>query len=108
MSPKTGGPDTASNPGLVYDPFNHRMVAWLGGTDVYLMDPATLLSGTGVWSRTTYRGAVPVPTTLGSGGVSTRMQYAPEFRGFVVAPGEEAGVFSYELPAGAELTDCNE
>jgi MYXO-CTERM domain-containing protein len=91
-APSTGGDAViaASAPGFAYDPVQDRMVAWVGGADVYLLD---LDSWT--WTRSTPVGATP--TAAVGNGTFGRFRYSPKYNVFVVVSSADENAFAVKL-----------
>jgi hypothetical protein len=100
----TSGPktiETASNPGLAYDPVSDRIVGWNGGVDVYSLD-----LDTNAWTRHT-----PAPTNLvnpgnvdATGGVYGRFRYSPSKNVFVMVDHVDENVYIYRFADGVRPT----
>ena len=91
----TGATDIVNSryPGIAYDSASDRLVAWKGGTDVYVLDLDTR-----VWTR------VPpaptnkvVPTSPPSQGTYGKWQYVPSKDVFIVVNSISENVYVYRL-----------
>lgn len=87
----TTGPAAPSvgHGGFVYADALDRFVAWSGGSEIYLLDPATL-----VWTRRDAEGTAPGPQL--NNGTYGRFRYSPLRGVFVLANGADANVFVYK------------
>jgi len=80
-------------PGVAYDPVSDKLVAWMGGTDVYTLDLDTW-----VWTR-----IAAAPTNMVDPGVQAdngtfgRWQYMPSRNAFIVYNNVDENVFLYRL-----------
>jgi hypothetical protein len=83
-------------PGFEYDPVIDRMVAWKGGTDVYVLNLDTW-----VWTRITpSAGNTVVPTASPSAGTWGRFRYVPSKNAFVTVNRIDGNVYFYKLSTG--------
>lgn len=82
--------EDASVPGLEYDPSTQRIVAWIGGRDVYVLDLETR-----VWTRQSGTGADPgIPNLNGTFG---RFRYVPDLNVYVLMNEVRRNVFAYRF-----------
>jgi chitodextrinase len=95
----TTGDKTAENgnyPGVEYDPISDKIVAWVGGADVYTLDLTTK-----VWTRFPVASSntltPTVPTHTGTHG---RWRYIPSKNIFIVINGIDQNVYAYKLSSG--------
>lgn len=79
-------------PGLTYDPVSDRIVAWMGGQNVYTLNMDTL-----VWEIRTPTNSVNPGTVTASGGTWGRFQYVPSKNVFVLVNSTSTDVFFYKL-----------
>src|SRR5574337_893553 len=77
-------------PGLVYDPVRDRIVAWNGGSTVYLLNPDTK-----VWTTVVGTGAVPPPAQ--PAGTWDRFVYSPADNVYLVVNAIDQNVFAFRL-----------
>ena len=82
-------PDPA---GFAYHPPSDRFVAWKNGSDVYTLDPATL-----VWTRHPTTGSVS-PGSEAKNGTYGRFRFIPSKNLFIVVNSTTKNVFVYRLP----------
>jgi hypothetical protein len=86
-------PVNASFPGVTYDPVSQRVIAWIGGTDVYSLNTATR-----VWKKlpaaATNTANPGEPTHTGTHG---RFRYIPSKNLFIVVNQVNSNVFLYKL-----------
>jgi hypothetical protein len=93
--PTTGdtAPNSGNSPGLAYDPTTQRVIAWIGGTDVYSLNTTTR-----VWKKLPAAAsnmADPgLPTHTGTNG---RFRYIPSKNLFIVVNSVTSNVFLYKL-----------
>jgi hypothetical protein len=99
--------ESVNNPGLTYDSFNDKFVAWGGGADVYVLN---LVSH--VWTRVTPDSANTVipKSTLPDGSVSSssqtpngtygRFRYMPNKNAFILVTSVNQDVYFYKLSPG--------
>jgi hypothetical protein len=76
--------------GLVYDPIGDRLIAWRGGTTLYIMNCSTL-----AWSTQTITGANPGAAE--PRGTYGRMQYVPSMHGIVLVSTVSTSVYFIKL-----------
>jgi hypothetical protein len=90
----TGGSNVISStyPGIAYDPVQDRIVSWVDGNTVYILNPDT-----GVWSTQTYTGG-PTATPNGTHG---RFRYAPALNVFVVCTDVDVNCNTLRLTSGS-------
>ena len=82
--------EDANVPGLEYDPSTHRIVAWIGGRDVYVLDLETR-----VWTRQSGVGTDPgIPNINGTFG---RFRYVPDLNVYVLMNEVRRNVFAYRF-----------
>lgn len=84
--------ETVRSPGFAYDPKSDKFVAWSGGADVYLLDPAT-------WAWTKVAAAAAnrvVPPAACPRGTFGRFRYIPSRDAFVVVNSIDEDVFIYK------------
>ncbi len=77
-------------PGLVYDPVLDGIVAWNGGSTVYLLNPDTR-----VWATVVGTGAVPPPAQ--PAGTWGRFVYSPADNVYLVVNAIDQNVFAFRL-----------
>jgi len=105
----TGGDDVvaAGAPGFAYDQVQDRMVAWIGGSDVYLLNLDDW-----TWSRSTPGGAVP--TAAAQNGTYGRFRYSSKYNVFVAVNSVDENAYVLKLAAtppecsGTATTSCYE
>jgi hypothetical protein len=99
LAPLTTGATSIQNStqlGAAYDPVSDRIVAWSGGTDVYLLNMSTL-----VWTRVPPAATNTVtPTSPASAGTYGRFRYIPSKNAFIVVNATNQNVYFYKLSAG--------
>jgi hypothetical protein len=92
----TGGGEivnSAASPGFVYDPIIDKMVAWKGGSSVYLLNLTTW-----AWSKVAPAATNSVtPASGASNGTFGRFRYCPSKNVFVVVNAINQNVFIYKL-----------
>ena len=92
----TQGPQdvvNANDPGLVYDPVVDKLVAWVGGTDVYTLDPATL-----TWEKVAAAASnQAAPTKPCPNGTYGRWRYIPSKNAYIVVNSVKENVYVYRL-----------
>ena len=84
--------ESASAPGLAYDPVSDRVVAWDGGQNVYTLNMDSL-----VWEKRTPTNSVNPGGVTASGGTWGRFSYVPSKNVFVLVNSTERNVFFYKL-----------
>lgn len=94
--------EAAYGPGLDFHPRSGKFVAWAGGTDVYVLDPANW-----GWTR--------VPASAGNRvdpgpqlrtGTYGRFRYVESIDAFILVNGANQNVFFYRIPADAGSSDA--
>jgi hypothetical protein len=92
----TQGPQdavNASDPGLVYDPVVDKLVAWVGGTDVYTLDLVTL-----TWEKVAAAASNQVvPSKPCPNGTYGRWRYIPSKNAYIVVNDVKQNVYVYRL-----------
>jgi hypothetical protein len=95
----TTGPQNvvaAECPGLAFDPATNLIVGWVGGADVFTLDPATW-----VWTRRTPAATnAVIPTAPTGQGTYGRFRYVPSRNAFVVVNSIDEDVYVYRLGSG--------
>jgi hypothetical protein len=88
--------ETASYPGVDYDPVSHRIVAWAGGADVYTLDLTTR-----VWTKLpASAGNTVTPTAPTHTGSHSRWRYIPSKNIFMIVNSIDQNVYVYKLSSG--------
>lgn len=86
--------ESVQGPGFEYDPVADRMVAWLGGTDVYALNLDTW-----VWTKyTPAPGNTVTPTASPTAGTWGRWRYVPSKNVFMVVNAINGAVYFYKMP----------
>lgn len=87
----------AEAPGFVYDPVSDQFVAWIGGADVYTLNPVTW-----AWTRRPPASTNSViPTAPTAEGTYGRFRYMPSRNAFVVVNSIDQNVYLYRLSSGS-------
>ena len=84
----------AQGPGVAYDPVSDRLVGWMGGGDVFSLDP-----GTGKWTRQAPASG-PVPGRAPHTGTFGRWQYVPSKDVFIGVSSIDENVWLYRPARG--------
>jgi hypothetical protein len=99
ITPVTSGDNTmeaAIAPGFQYDPVSDKLVAWDGGADVYLLDPATW-----VWTKISPATTnTVVPTSKEPNGTYGRFRYIPSKNVFIAVNRTSENVYLFRLTSG--------
>lgn len=101
----SSGDKTAENDvqiGFSFDPVSDQFVAWVGGTQVYTLDPDTW-----VWSRVdAAAGNTVTPSAPNANGTYGRFRYIPSKNAFIVVNRTTDNVYYYKLTdGGGDTTD---
>jgi hypothetical protein len=88
--------ENASYPGVDYDPISEKIVAWLGGMDVYALDLTTK-----VWTKVPPASNNTVtPTAPTHTGSHSRWRYIPSKNVFIIVNSIDQNVYAYKLSSG--------
>jgi hypothetical protein len=97
------GPNNLTNfyaPTLDYDSRSRQMVGWMGGKDVYSLDPAT-----NAWIQVPAAPDSPAPPAFTENGVYGRWRYVPALNVFAVVTDVDNNVWIYKYsPDTADTT----
>jgi hypothetical protein len=86
-------PLNAAYPGVEYDPVSDRIVAWIGGADVYALNMNTL-----VWTKISPAATNNViPTAPPGTGTHGRWRYIPSKNAFIVVNSIDQNAYVYKL-----------
>ncbi len=103
LQPATSGDSAIENqpaPGLAYDPVSNLLVAWNGGTDVYLLEYDDA-AGWGWSVRAPAPGNSVIPSAGTAVGTYGRFRYVPSRNVFVVVNSIHENVYVYRLSPGS-------
>lgn len=90
----------ALKPGVAYDQVLDKIVAWAGGTDVYVLDLETA-----VWTRIAPAATNTVtPTTSNENGTFGRFRYIPSKNAYIVVNKTNENVYFFRLSTSPTLT----
>jgi len=87
-------PMSSNSPGFDYDPVSDKLVAWLGGSDVYALDMDAMS-----WEKRAATNAV-MPTAPNGNGTFGRFRYVPSKNVFILVNQTNENVFFYKLARG--------